>query len=283
MKQDIALFLRYLKIEKGRADNTVAAYKFDLDQFLRWVEKTFSGYPTNWDFLTGKLISRYLKYIGNQGYRNTTIARKTSSVRSLAYFLSKTGKIPFSRTLDLPPPLKIQKQKPKVIKDSQMDRLLKVVEKDQGSLSKRNRALYYLICATGLNITEAVNLDLSDIDFDKAEVVVRGKKSRTVRIDTKTVGALICYIEEERPGLLVNQDEQALFLWERSGKRLGRQYFWKALRDYAQKARLSRVNVTSRSLRATFAARQIREGLCLRELGVILGLTNDSTTRAYRQ
>lgn len=217
-----------------------------------------------------------------EGYRTTTIARKTSVVRSLTYYLAKTEKVPFSRTVSLPSSIRVPKQSPKVIKDSQMRRLSEVVEKDEGRLPKRNRALYYLICATGLNITEAVNLDLSDINIDSAQVVIRGKKSRTLRIDERTVTALLHYIEDEQPRFLSEENTQALFLSEWSGERLGRSYFWAALQKYAQKAGLSGLALSCRSLRSTFAARQLREGLSLEELGGMLGLTNYSTTRAYR-
>lgn len=282
MKRDITRFLEHLKLNKGHSDNTTVAYKTDLNQFLEWFINNLNGHPASWSYLTGAVIAKYINFMKEKGYRTTTIARKTSVVRSLIFYLSKIREVPFSRTASLPSSVKVPKQKPRVLGDQEMERLCAVVETDQGRLSRRNRALFYLIYATGLNISEALNLNISDIDFDKAQITIGGKAGRVLQMDGLTEVSLFLYIEEERPTFLREEGCQALFLCHRSGKRLGRSYFWEALQNYARKAGLSGLVLNCHSLRGTFASRQLREGRDLKKLGEILGHKDLSATRRYR-
>ena len=140
-----------------------------------------------------------------------------------------------------------------------------------------------LLYATGMRVTELVSLDTGNLNLDPRSPYVRclgkGAKERTIPIHDQAVERLVDYLEEGRPLLVRNKNEQALFV-NRRGDRLTRQGFWLILKRYARSANLS-ADITPHTLRHSFATHMLRGGMPLRNVQEMLGHANISTTQVY--
>jgi integrase/recombinase XerD len=222
----------------------------------------------------------YMLNLKERGYVDTTIARKVAAVRSFFDFLVAEGIIKTDPADNMSSP-SVGKALPKPISIGQVRRLLEQPAKSSTPEAKRDRVMLELLYASGMRISELVALNVDDIDVEGGYVRCFGKgnKERIIPIYEQAARLVKDYIEETRPRLLRNKEEQALFLNPR-GDRLTRQGFWQKLKEYAKSADLG-ITISPHTLRHSFATHMLSGGADLRSVQELLGHANISTTQVY--
>ncbi len=280
MRKSLEDFLAFLSVEKGASGNTVAAYRNDLQQLADFIESR--PHSDGWQSIDRAVIQDFILDLKQRGYTETSVARKVAAVRSFFAFLSAEGTISANPTEGLSSP-RAGKTLPKAISPNEVDELLEQPTRRSTPEAKRDRAMLELLYATGMRVTELVSLDMGNLNLDPRAPSVRclgkGAKERTIPFHDQAVEALVDYLEDGRPLLVRNKNEQALFV-NRRGERLTRQGFWLILKGYAKSANLSR-DVTPHTLRHSFATHMLRGGMPLRNVQEMLGHANISTTQVY--
>jgi integrase/recombinase XerD len=280
MREEIQQFLDYIAEEKGYSQNTLAAYRNDLSQFVEFVEGRVGG----WDQVTRDTIIDYImKMKAEQEYASSTVARKVAAIKSFFHYLLERGKLQDDPTATLDSP-KVRKRLPKAISVEDMERLLNEPAQDDSAKSLRDRALLEILYATGLRVTELVSLDVDDVNLASGTVrVVRPKdnRERIVPMHKRAIEPLRGYLERGRIQLLRDPEERALFLNHR-GHRLTRQGLWLIVKHYVREVGIVE-EVTPHTLRHTFAAHLLDSKAELEYVQQILGHANISTTQVYTQ
>jgi integrase/recombinase XerD len=281
MEDQLTAFLTFLTTERNYSENTIAAYHNDLSQFMKWLQ---ANHPeiNNWVNVPYEVVFQYSEALKKQSYTPSSVARKVAAIKSFFHFLLARGYIGSDPTTNLESP-KVKKRLPKTLSAADIDRLMTVPTQKQTPKNLRDSALLHVLYSTGMRVTEAVSLRLSDVNLPDSELSVLGKDSRVreLPLDEITRDILANYLEEGRPHLIKDKDEKALFLNHR-GRQLTRQGLWLIIKAYAEKANLD-VKVTPHTLRHSFAAHRLNSGADLREVQQLLGHANISTTQIYSQ
>jgi integrase/recombinase XerD len=283
MQEQIDGFLAYLGAKEEASENTIAAYRNDLNQlaaFLAGYRSPFGDVLSNWRQVDSAVLQAYMLEMKDRDYAATTVARKVAAIKSYFEYLQRTGVIDADPTEGLVSP-KVKKQVPHTIPPEQVDRLLAAPTAQHTPNALRDVALMETLYATGVRVSELINLDLGDIDlFNRLVACNSGRRSRVVPIFPRAVAALQAYLKEGRPQLEVDPNEQALFLNHR-GQRLTRQGLWLIIKRYVNEIGID-AEVTPHTLRHSFAAHLLNAGANLREVQERLGHANVSTTQMYR-
>ena len=282
MKEEINSFLNYLIVEKGFSENTLDAYRNDLQQLASFAgeEAAKQGLIPSWVNFSRQAMLSYMLNLKERNYAATTIARKVAATRSFFGFLKSEGIVKTDPTENLSSP-SVGKSLPKPITISQVRQLLEQPAKLNTVEAKRDKAMLELLYASGMRISELVGLNLGDVNTDEGFVRCFGKgnKERIVPIYEQAARSVKEYIAETRPKLARKKDEAALFLNPR-GDRLTRQGFWQKLKEYARAAGLG-TRVSPHTLRHSFATHMLSGGADLRAVQELLGHANISTTQVY--
>jgi integrase/recombinase XerD len=284
MQEQIDGFLAHMAAKAEASDNTIAAYRNDLNQlaaFLVAYRSPFGDELSEWRQVDRVVLQAYMLEMKDRDYAPTTVARKVAAMKSYFEYLHRTGVIDADPTEGLSSP-KVKKQTPHTIPPEQVDRLLAAPSAQRSANALRDVALMETLYATGVRVSELINLDLGDIDlFNRLVACNSGRRSRVVPIFPRAVAALQAYLDEGRPQLVVDPNEQALFLNHR-GQRLTRQGLWLIIKRYVNEIGID-AEVTPHTLRHSFAAHLLNAGANLREVQERLGHANVSTTQIYRQ
>ncbi|MBA7470843.1 MAG: site-specific tyrosine recombinase XerD [Dehalococcoidia bacterium] len=282
MKEEINSFLNYLTVEKGFSVNTLDAYRNDLQQLASFAgeEAAKQGLISSWENFSRQVMLSYMLNLKERNYAATTIARKVAATRSFFGFLKSEGTIKTDPTENMSSP-SVGKSLPKPITISQVRQLLEQPAKLNTVEAKRDKAMLELLYASGMRISELVNLNLGDVNTDEGFVKCFGKghKERIVPIYEQAARSVQEYIAETRPKLAHKKDGVALFLNPR-GDRLTRQGFWQKLKEYAKSAGLD-AKISPHTLRHSFATHMLSGGADLRAVQELLGHANISTTQVY--
>lgn len=282
MEQHLQQFLNSLASEKGYSENTIAAYRNDLTQFARFLSEQRGG-AVEPSEVTPEMVQAYVEKIQQPegGYAPSTVARKIAAVKSFFHSLMEQGLIQTDPATNLSSP-KIKKSAPKTISRDELERLLAAPRAGNSPKHLRDSALLELLAATGMRVTEVTNLKLSDVDWEKAEVVCQGKGEKNRRIPMGAArAALETYLQTARPALASDASPDVLFLNHR-GRKLTRQGVWLIIKEAAGAAGIS-VEVTPHTLRHSFARSLVGTGESLRRVQELLGHANLSTTQVYKQ
>ncbi|NQW18132.1 MAG: site-specific tyrosine recombinase XerD [Chloroflexi bacterium] len=275
---DIESFLNYLSVEKGASPNTRGAYTNDLGSFLRFLE---SAHPDiAWRSVGPEIISGYLQDLDERGYSTSTRARKVASLKSMFKFLRTEGVVDSNPMESFRSP-RPGRTLPKAITPEQVESLLRTVGGTHGAEAARDAAMFELMYAAGLRVSELVDLDINDIDFESMTVRCTGKgsKERVVPLYEDAISLVSGYISTIRNEVLHDERNKALFL-NRRGDRLTRQAFWLRLKKYALLAGIES-NVTPHTLRHSFATHLLHGGATLRHVQELLGHASIATTQIY--
>jgi integrase/recombinase XerD len=282
MDDAISQFLHFLAVEKGASNNTIAAYRNDIQQFDAYCVDRRNGH--GWADIDRSVVLEYMQDLQSKRYAEATVARKVAAIKSFFGFLSAEGYIPRDPAESLASP-RVGKSLPKPITPQQVDELLEQPLRRNTPEAKRDKAMLELLYATGMRVTELVSLNIDSITVqsDGAHVrcVGKGAKERTIPIHEHAAEALAIYLQEGRPFLARVRGERALFV-NRRGERLTRQGFWLILKGYAQGAGIE-AHVTPHTLRHSFATHMLKGGAPLRNVQELLGHANISTTQVYTQ
>ena len=282
MDDPIAQFLNFLSVEKNASNNTIAAYRNDLAQFMKFVA---GGAPatcaTVWS-ANGDTLLRYVEDLRAAAYKDATVARKVAALKSFFGFLSAEAAIVNDPTEHLKSP-QVGKTLPRTLTVREVDELLEQPARRNTPEARRDKAMLELLYATGLRVTELVSLDVADVALESDPVTVRcvgkGERERVLPLHQRPVDELRQYIFHVRPRLVRNRREPALFV-NRRGERLTRQGFWLILKNYAREAKLDKA-ITPHTLRHTYATHMLSGGMPLRNVQDALGHASISTTQIY--
>lgn len=172
MREQVQQFLDYITVEKGYSNNTLAAYRNDLSQFVSYLEPRVS----KWDQVTRETIMDYIMAMkSDQEYASSTVARKVAAIKSFFHYMVDRGALQDDPTATLDSP-KVRKRLPKAISNDDLERLLAEPAREQTPKALRDRALLEVLYATGLRVTELVSLNVDDVNLASASLrVVRPK------------------------------------------------------------------------------------------------------------
>ncbi len=297
MKQKVNAFLGYLAAERGLAANTLAAYNNDLNQFSDYLasrtqldgagETIVAASSGAQDSLTGMgrdSVMGFFLHLREKGYTPSTIARKTAAIKSFFHFLASKGFIAEDPTASIDSP-RISKSLPRAASVEEIDELLEAPTRATSPEALRDKAMFELLYATGMRVTELVSLNLGDVDLENGSVCCTGRtagkggRQRTIPVHATAIKAVQGYLEKARPFLVRDVEEQALFVNHR-GDRLTRQGFWLILKQWAKDAGIT-TEITPHTLRHSFALHMLRNGVDLRAVQQLLGHAHISTTQIY--
>jgi len=272
------LFLQYLKTERRVSSNTLSAYAHDLMEFINYLSEKKIIDAQNADELQ---IMEYLTHRRAKGVSASTIARNLSAIRSLFRFLVQEGfsdKQP-TEIVDRP---RVRRPIPKTLKLEQVDALLKVLDSLDSPIGMRDAAMVELMYASGLRVSELVNLRLNQIDLNANYIRVLGKgsKERIIPFHDFASKRISSYLTHARPALLGLNNSPFLFVTSRK-KPLSRLRFWQILKSLASKAGIDPEEVHPHIIRHSFASHLLSRGADLRIIQTLLGHSDISTTQIY--
>ena len=195
MQENIQAFLKFLDTEKGYADNTIAAYRNDLTQFLRYLEE--KDKISSWTDVDKDTIISYVLNLKEREYTSSTVARKVAAIKSFFHYLMAEKVVSDDPTATLDSP-KVRKRLPKAISREDIEQLLAAPAQGTSAKSQRDHALLELLYASGMRVTELVSLDVSDVNLASHSVRVRGKKvsgkERIIPVGDRALDALQVYV-----------------------------------------------------------------------------------------
>lgn len=278
---EVEAFLLWLSVERGRAANTLAAYRRDLRRYVAWLGERDRVVAT----ATEADVLEYVRSLRAAGLAPASVARAVVVVRSLHRFLAAEEMTPTDPTVRLETPRR-PSGLPKALSEEQVDRLFAAVAAVDGPVGLRDAALLEVLYGSGLRISEAVGLSLSDVDLEAALVRAYGKgaKERIVPMGRAAIRALALWLDDGRPAFVPakwrsRRDEEALFLNQRGG-RLTRQGGWLVLSAHARRAGLEDV-MSPHVLRHSCATHMLDHGADIRAVQELLGHASISTTQVY--
>ena len=262
-------FCNYLLTDKHYSSNTIESYKRDLAKFYEYIKKDFKNIDKN-------DVKDYLKYISNLNERS--VARNISTLKSFHKFLIINKYIKDNPMDSISSP-KLGKKLPNTLSEEDINKLLNIKLKD--NFSYRNKAMLELMYATGLRVSELINLKVYDVNLDEALVKTMGKgsKERIIPVGDYALSALRVYIEEYRSSLFKKEINDYLFL-NNHGKKMTRQGFFKIIKKLAIEQGINK-DFSPHTLRHSFATHMLKHGADLRIIQELLGHSDVSTTQIY--
>lgn len=263
-------FLDSLYIEKGLSKNTVSSYKNDISSFSSWCDKEHLDRLK----ITDLNLNYYISNLFSIGLKSSSINRKISSIKHFYLFLLKKKVIKNSPADEITTP-KQEKYLPTSMSEDEVESLLGS-PKSSIKIERRDKAMIEILYATGMRISELVNLKLTDIDFNRSVLKVFGKgsKERLVPYGEKAAEALRIYLEDRK-----KLDSKDVFLSNR-GTRITRGAFWQRIKIYIKRENL-KSSISPHTLRHAFATHLLNRGADLRSVQILLGHSDLSTTQIY--
>jgi len=278
LKDQVQDFIHYLIVERGLAKNTIDSYERDLKKYSQYLEHVEQLNHLN--AVTRAHIVSFLKHLTDQQKSSKTIARHIASIRSFHQFLLREKVTEQDPSVHIETP-QLERKLPKVLNAEEVEALLSVFDTST-PFGLRDKAMLELLYATGMRVSELVNLNIEDAHLTMGFVRCFGKgsKERIVPLGRMATEAIEAYLAQARPVLTKKQQgEHALFV-NHHGKRLTRQGFWKILKGLAKDARIEK-ELTPHTLRHSFATHLLENGADLRAVQEMLGHADISTTQIY--
>ena len=276
LHREIELFLVYLTVERGLAQNTIVSYALDLKQFNAFYNRQ---QQLRSEGLDRGLVLNYLFSLKKTGHSSATISRHMATLKSFCRFLVDEQMLESDPTANLESP-NLKKKLPGVLSQSEVGNLLNQ-PKCSNTAGLRDRAMLELMYATGMRVSEMLDLNLDHLELDGVYVrcLGKGSKERIIPVGTTARKYLHAYLSDGRSKIKTVSGEEAVFLNLR-GKRLTRQGFWKILKKYAIQAKITKI-ITPHTLRHSFATHLLENGADLRALQEMLGHADIVTTQIY--
>ena len=260
---------------RHKSNNTVESYKRDVTQYITYLNESGIQDAT---LATRTTILSYLMSLQKKGKANSTVSRTLASLRSFYLFMLQNGMVMSNPTSNLEAP-HVEKKMPQILSGNEVERLLEQPEQSDNK-GIRDKAMLELLYATGIRVSELINLDINDINLPMSFIRCKGgKKERIIPIGNKAKEALDIYINNARSYMLKSEGETALFV-NCGGQRLSRQGFWKLIKYYRNKAGIQ-AEMTPHTLRHSFAAHLLENGADLHSIQEMMGHADISSTQVY--
>jgi len=276
MKELIDTFLNYLSVERGLSNNTIISYREDLNKYLDFIEKSHIEVLSR---ISKDNITNFMLEQRDKGIAPNSVARRLAAIRMFHRFLARERilKTDPSTLIDSP---KLWKRVPDTLTVNEVEALIAQpnVHDTQGT---RDRAILETLYATGMRVSEAVNLKKDNVNLDIGflRCIGKGNKERIIPLGKKAIASITRYLKVSRPKLLKNKESEFLFV-SRLEKKISRQSFWKIIKKYAKLARIKKP-IKPHTLRHSFATHLLEHGADLRSVQEMLGHSDISTTQIY--
>jgi integrase/recombinase XerD len=267
-------FVDRLWLEEGLARNTLESYRNDLSQFTDWLEKRGSELIA----VTRSDLEGYLAY-KNPHSKPRSIGRLIASLRRFYRYLLRENLVSEDPTLQLDSP-KLPRSLPKSLTEEEVVALLNQPDENE-MLGLRDRAMLEMLYATGLRVSELVNIKVAEVSLSEGVVRATGKgsKTRLVPLGEESLDWITRYLKEARPQILDGQVSDSMFVTQRGGA-MTRQAFWYLIKRHAKLAGIQK-HLSPHVLRHAFATHLLNHGADLRVVQMLLGHADISTTQIY--
>lgn len=275
MEGHVREFLNCLRIEKGLSDNTILAYRRDIEKFAAFATERGLGTRE----ITRSDVVDFLASLYKRRLDSRSVARHLVTIRNFFRFALFEGYIDDDPAATIESP-RFRQSLPSFLSIEEVDRLLR--QPDTTSIvGLRDRALIEIMYSAGLRVSELCGLRVDDLQLDPGclRCIGKGNKERLVPVGKEALTIVRKYLRTARPELLRGGSSPYLFLNQRGGK-LDRITFWKLLGAYGRKARLRKA-LTPHMLRHSFATHLLDRGADLRSVQIMLGHSDISTTQIY--
>ena len=268
-------FLDALWSEKGLSRNTLAAYRTDLRSLARWLAERGKILD---DAVRADLLE-FIAWRVEGGARPRSTARQLSSLRRYYRYTVRDDRRTDDPTAKISMP-KVGRPLPKALTEDEVESLLRAPDTDD-ALGHRDRTMLEVLYATGLRVTELVNLQLSQINLAQGvmRVVGKGDRERLIPLGEESMEWIEEFIRGPRTEILLDRQSDYLFPTRR-GDRMTRQAFWHLIKRYAAKASVDK-KLSPHTLRHAFATHLLNHGADLRVVQMLLGHSDLSTTQIY--
>ncbi len=277
MKDYILEFESFLKYEKASSGNTMQSYLRDVAQFSAYCNLNSISDVSK---VTAKKLNEYLDYLRSTGRSDATVSRNIASLRCYFKFLVKKEICSLNPVSDVKQKAAIKKI-PEVLTNKEV---LLLLEQPSGSDYKsiRDKAMLELLYATGIKVSELIDLNLTDINRQIGVLHLHtGKSERVVPIYPEALKVLNRYINEAR-SIIVSENNVDKLFTNMNGSPMSRQGFWKIIKHYAELAKIEK-DITPHTLRHSFAAHLLENGAELKDIKEMLGHSDISSTQIYVQ
>lgn len=277
MKQLLNLinqYCNYLIIDKKYSINTKKSYENDLMIFHEFCEK----HNLELTDVAEKEIKEFIKYLKTKNYNTRSIGHTISALKGFYKFLI-IEKVIDNNPMEYIETPKLEKKIPTVLSTEEVTKLLDIPLNN--IYNYRNKAMIELMYATGLRVSELVNLKLNDIDLHEnlLKTMGKGNKERIIPIGEYATAIVIEYLHKARPQILKNKQSEYLFVTKR-GEKLSREQFFRILQSLAKKKGIT-THFSPHTLRHSFASHLLDHGADLRTIQELLGHSNIATTQIY--
>ncbi len=267
---------KWLNSEKKAAANTLCSYLRDVKQFLSYL----LAIDLSVEQVNQRTMEQYVKYLTAHGKSQATITRNIASLKSFYTYLMISGVVTTNPAKGITS-IKAERKLPQILTSKEVDLFLEQPDCTDAK-GYRDKAMLELLYATGIRVSELINLDLSNLNLYASVIRCESRgKERLIPLYPSAVHALAEYVEKVRPQMIEQPDEQALFV-NLNGRRMSRQGFWKIIKYYQEKAGIKK-EITPHTLRHSFAAHLLENGADLRSIQEMLGHADISSTQIYTQ
>ena len=271
----ISAYENYLTKVKQASNNTITSYMRDIRQFAGWLSTTEELDTVD---ATQENISRYMEVLEEEGRSTATQARCVASLRNFYSYLVSSGFLEQSPVTDVKVERK-ERKLPQILTNREIELLLSqpVCIDDKGF---RDKAMLEVLYATGMRVSELIDLNVSDVNLDQGIVkCTTSRKTRSIPLYPAAQKALRVYMDEHRDFLLTDSDEPALFV-NVNGTRISRQGFWTILKHYQETAHMDK-DITPHTLRHSFAVHLLENGADIGSVQELMGHCDISSTQLY--
>ncbi|MCR5419657.1 MAG: site-specific tyrosine recombinase XerD [Lachnospiraceae bacterium] len=275
MQQSVSDFITYLHNVKKASLNTEQSYRRDLKKLVLYLEAR--GVKDINEVGPG-ILKEYVDEMLNEGAKPATVSRSIASFKAFFHYLISVDRLQSDPSLLLKAP-KIEKKFPEILT---MEEVVKLLEQPKGDSPKeiRDKAMLELLYATGIRVTELINLQIDDVNLKMSYLMCsEGNKERVIPFGNAAKEALTRYLKQAREAMVSDRTSKLLFA-NCSGQHMSRQGFWKLIKHYAKKAGIA-ADITPHTLRHSFAAHLVENGADLRSVQEMLGHSDISTTQIY--
>jgi len=276
MKELIEDFLNYLSVERGLATNTIGSYRQDLRKYILYLSKKSLGSA---DQVKRDHITSFMQNEKGQGMSATSICRRLAAIKMFHRFLvrERLSKEDPTNLIETP---KLWKRVPDVLSQSEIGAMIKAAQGRKWQ-SVRDQAILELLYASGMRVSELVDLKVESVNLDAGYVrcIGKGRKERIIPIGRRAQESVKKYLDQVRGKLAKGSFVPILFL-SRLGKRISRQSVWKLIKYYARKANIKKT-IKTHTVRHSFATHLLERGADLRSVQEMLGHSDIATTQIY--
>ncbi|MEJ2758078.1 MAG: tyrosine-type recombinase/integrase [Anaerolineales bacterium] len=275
-------FVTSLKDTGDYSSNTIQAYESDLRRFFAYLKSELGRMPVVADITSDSLMN-FLNAENKNGFSASTLHRRKISLTQFAQFLSRHGGFS-EKEIEKVSGWKqglweeIYQREVLVLTQEEVVRLIAVISKDQTIKSTRDLSIIQLILETGLSVSEAISINLSDLDLRSNYLKVEHGAATHRYSIKKTSKTLQVYLDEGRPEFTQSVNEEALFISQMGG-RISRQGIWQLVKEWGERGGLS-VSLSPRILRNTAVLHMVTAGFSIAEIQKRLGHSNRFSTRA---